>query len=52
MDFKSPAFIEWVVLNFVLLVVSLILGMKYYKEKRRLSSHCLIADVSQFHSYN
>ena len=52
MEFNSPAFIEWIVLNFVLIVVSVILGLKYYKEKRRMSSHCLITEHAQFASFN
>lgn len=44
MDYSSPAFIEWVVLNFILVLVSVVLLGKYYKEKRVLKTQGLLND--------
>ena len=45
MDYSSPAFIEWIILNFILIVVSLVLLRKYFNEKRRMSVEGLLAQA-------
>ena len=45
MDYSSPAFIEWIILNVILVVVSLVLLAKYYKEKKRMSMQGLLSQA-------
>ena len=42
MDYTSPAFIEWIILNSILIVLCLFLVGKYCQEKRKMNVQALL----------
>lgn len=45
MDYSSPVFIEWVILNCCLAVISVTLCVKHYREKKRMNANLLVSQV-------